>query len=38
MFSFALGIFSGVVLAVAVPAVYKWGQRVWSKRNELRID
>jgi hypothetical protein len=38
MFSFALGVLSGVILAVAVPAVYRWGTRVWAKRSELRID
>lgn len=37
MFEYALGVVSGVILAVAVPAVYAWGQRVWAKRSELKL-
>lgn len=38
MIEYTLGVFSGIILAVAVPAVYRWGQRVWARRHELTID
>lgn len=38
MIEYTLGFISGVIAAAALPALYRWGQRVLAKRNELTID